>query len=226
MGELHAPKSFSICSNRGGQFLGRDPRTCSVGKDDEPLPQERVPVEKMPRFELNLDRVTISRYSVHSANCCVQSYVRNPLLTQRDFFTGNGISMLLSAVNFAGSVCEDSVYDLWNLILPEGYGAVVNDLKRAYDVVAVRRRDARDTSERCFGAASDESPVVGESSGQQCVRISNIVEAGEVEYLPQSLSATQTPSTSCIAKSPGKGRQKKGETPAPVAIKRRFVFAD
>ena len=36
--------------------------------------------------------------------------------------------MLLSAVNVAGSVCEDSVYDPWNVILIEGYAALVADL--------------------------------------------------------------------------------------------------
>ena len=39
--------------------------------------------------------------------------------------------MLLSAVNVAGSVCEDSVYDPWTVISPEGYAANVADLKRA-----------------------------------------------------------------------------------------------
>ena len=92
--------------------------------------------------------------------------------------------MLLSAVNVAGSVCEDSVYDPWAVISAEGYAAVVSDLKRAYDVVVVRRKDARDTSERCFRVASVASSVVGESSGPQTVRISNVVEVGQVEYLP------------------------------------------
>ena len=108
---------------------------------------QRGPVEEITRFELNLDHVTISRRSIDSAICCVQSYVRNPLFTQRDFFTDNGISMLLTAVNVAGSVCKDSVYDPWNLVLPEGFSDVVNDLERAYNVVVVRRKDARDTSE-------------------------------------------------------------------------------
>ena len=122
--------------------------------------------------------------------------------------------------------CEDSVYDPWSVILPEEYGAVVADLKRAYDVVVVRRRDARNTSEGWFGVASIESSVVGESSGQQGVRISNVVQVREVEYLPQSVSATQTPSTSFVVKSPGKGKRKKNKTPAPVSIKRRFEFND
>ena len=142
---------------------------------------QRGPAEEIPRFQLNLDRVTIDPRSIDSAICRVQTFVRDPLFTQRHFFTDNGISMLLSAVNVAGSVREDSVYDPRNVTLPEGYAAVVADLKRAFDVVVVRRKDARDTSERWFGVAGVESSVVGESSGQQAVRISNIVDVGEVE---------------------------------------------
>ena len=109
---------------------------------------QRGPAEEIPGFRLNLDRVNIDRRSIDSVICCAQSVVRDPLFTQRDFFTDNGISMMLSAVNVAGSVCEDSVYDPWAVISPEGYAAVVADLERAYDVVVVRRKDARDTSER------------------------------------------------------------------------------
>ena len=187
---------------------------------------QRGPAEEIPQFKLSLNRVTIGRHSIDSAICCVQSFVRDPLFTQRDFFTDVGISMLLSALNIAGGVCEDSVYDPWNVILPGGNGAVVNDLKKAFDVVVVRWKDARDTFERWFGVASVESSVVGESSGQQAVRILNIVEVGEVEYLPQSVSATQMPSTSFGTKYPGKGKRRKCEKPPPVAIKRRFEFHD
>ena len=164
---------------------------------------QRGPSEETPRFQLNLDRVTVDRRSIDSAICCVQNFERDPLFTQRDFLTNNRISILLSAVNVAGSICEDSVYDPWTVILPEGYAAVVADLKRAYDVVVVRRKDARYTSERWFGVASVESSVVGESSGQQAVRISNVVEVGQVEYLPQSVSTMQVPSTSLDMKSNG-----------------------
>ena len=134
--------------------------------------------------------------------------------------------MLLSAVNVAGSVCEDSVYDPWAVISPEGYAAVVTGLKRAYDVVVVRRKDARDTSERWFGVKSVESSVVGESSGQQAVRISKVVEVDQVEYLLQSISTIQVPSTSFAIKSPGKCKQKTSQAPAKTAVKRRFEFDD
>ena len=133
--------------------------------------------------------------------------------------------MLLSAVHIAGSVCEGSVYDPWNFTLAEGYGAVADDLKKAYDVVVVRRKDTGDTSEKWFGVTSVES-VVGEFFGQQGVRISNNVEVGEVECLPQSVPTPQIPSTSYSAKNPAKGNRKKNETPAPVAIKLRFEFED
>ena len=145
---------------------------------------QRRPAEEIPRFQLNLDRVTIDRRAIDFPLCCVQSFVRDPLFTQRDFVMNNGISMLLSAVNVAGSVCGDSVYDPWAVIFPEGYAAVVSDLQKAYDVVVVRRKEARDTSERWFGVGSVAFSAVGESSGQQVVRISNVVEVGQVEYLP------------------------------------------
>ena len=92
----------------------------------------------------------------------------------------------------------------------------------------VRQKDPRDTSERWFGVGNVASSAVGESSGQQAVRISNVVDVGQVEYLPQSVSATQTqtPSTSFAVKRPGKGQQKKSETPAKTAVKRRFEFDD
>ena len=90
----------------------------------------------------------------------------------------------------------------------------------------VRRKDAQDTSERWFGVASVESSLVGESSGQQDVRISNVIEVGQKDFLPQSISTMQVPSTSFGVKNPGKGKQKKNETSAKTAIKRRFEFDD
>ena len=73
---------------------------------------------------------------------------------------------------------------------------------------------------------SVESSVVGESSGQQAVHLSNVVEVGQVEYLPKSVSTLQVPSTSFGTKSPRKGKQKKKETPSKTAEKRRFEFDD
>ena len=94
------------------------------------------------------------------------------------------------------------------------------------DVVLVCRKDARGTSERWLGVARVKSSVVGELPGHQGVRISNVVEVGEVEYLPQSVSAPQMPSASCSVRNPAKEKRKGSGTPAPVTIKRRFEFDD
>ena len=161
---------------------------------------QRGPGEEIPRFQLNLDRVSIDRRSIDSAICCVQRFVHEPLFTQRDFLTDNGISMLQSAVNVAVSVWEDSVYDPWTVILPEGYTAVVVDLKRAYDVVVIRRKGARDTSERWYGVASVESSVVEESSGQQAVRISNVVESVRWNFCPSLFIPCKYPVRDSVSK--------------------------
>ena len=119
-----------------------------------------------------------------------------------------------------------TLYDPWAVISAEGHAVVVADLKRAYDVVVVRQKDARDTSQRWFGVGSVASSAVGESSGQQAVCISNVNKVGQVEFLPQSVSATKVPSTSFAVKSAGKGKQTKIETSTKTAVKRRFEFDD
>ena len=114
-------------------------------------------------------------------------------------------------------------------MLPEGYEATPVDLKKAYDVVVLRRKEARDTSERWFGVRSVESSEVGEPSCRTGVRISNVVEVGQVRYLSGSVPARVQPcSSSTISpRSPGKGKRKRSATPAPAASpKRLFEFDD
>ena len=103
------------------------------------------------------------------------------------------------------------------------------DLKKAYDVVVVRRKEARDTSERWFGERSVESSEVGEPSRWAGVRISNVVEVGQVEYLCGTVLARDQPcsSTTVSPRSPEKGKRKRSVTPAPAAgPKRLFEFHD
>ena len=114
-------------------------------------------------------------------------------------------------------------------MLPGGYEATLVDLRKAYDVVFVRRKEARDTSERWFEVRSIESSKVGELSCWAGVRIFNVVEVGQVEYLSGSVPAWDQPcsSTTLSPRSPGKGRRKRSATPAPAASpKRLFEFDD
>ena len=189
----------------------------------------RDSIEDLPAFTVKLTGIGLSRRIVEQSIACIQDFVRSPRFTQRDFFSDNGVNLLVSAVNAAGSMRDQSTYEPWANVLPDGYEATFADLRKAYDVVVVRRKEARDTSERWFGVRSVESSEVGESSGRAGVRISNVVEVGQVEYLSGSVPARDQPcsSTTISPRSPGKGKRKRSVTPAPaVGPKRLFEFDD
>ena len=143
----------------------------------------RDAVEELPAFTLRLNGIALSRRLVEKSIACIQHFVRSAMFTQRDFFSDNGVTLLVSAVNAAGSMRDQSTGEPWASVLPDGYEATLLDLKKAYDAVVVRRKEARDTSERSFGVRSVESSEVGEPSFRAGVRISNVVEVGQVEYL-------------------------------------------
>ena len=138
-------------------------------------------VEELPAITVSLDGVALNRRLVETSIACVQSFARSPRFTQRNFFSDNGINLLVPAVNAAGSVRDKSTCEPCANVLPEGYEATLVDLKKAYDAVVVRQKDARDTSERCFGLRSIESSEVGEPSCWTGVRIRDVVEVGRVE---------------------------------------------
>ena len=60
-------------------------------------------VEELPTFTVSLNGVALSRRVVEQSIACVQSFVHSPRFTQRGFFNDNGINLLVSAVNAAGS---------------------------------------------------------------------------------------------------------------------------
>ena len=87
-----------------------------------------------------------------------------------------------------------SSHEIWANVQPEGYKATAVDLKKAYDAVVVRQKDARDTSERWFGVRSMELLEVGElSERSEWCRISNVIEVGQVENRSESVSAQSQP---------------------------------
>ena len=190
----------------------------------------RDSIEKLPEFTVSLDAVALNRRVVETSIACVQSLIRSPRFTQPDFFSDNEIALLVSVINAAGSVREKSTCEPWMNVLPEGNEATLVDLKTAYDAVGVRRKDARDTSERWFRVRSVESSETGVQSFWTGVRISDVVEFGRVEYLSESMLARDQPcssATTMSSRSPGKGKRKRVATPAPAATpKRLFEFDD
>ena len=186
-------------------------------------------VEELPAFTIELNEIGLSRRLVEKSIACVQDFVRSPRFTQRDFFSDNGVNLLVSAVNAADSMRDQSTCEPWASVLPDSYEATLVDIRKAYDVVVVRRKEARDTSERWFGVRSVESSEVGEPSCRAGVRISNVLEVGQVEYLSGCEPARDQPCsiTTVSPRSPGKRKRKRSATPAPaVGPKRLFEFDD
>ena len=179
----------------------------------------RDSVEELPAFTVSLNGVALNHRVVEKSIACIQDFVRSPRFTQRDFFSDNGISLLVSAVNVAGSIREQSTCEPWANVLPEGYEATSVDLRKAYDAVVVRQKEARDTSARWFGVRSVESSEVGEASCRGGVRISDVVVVVQVEYLSESVPARDQlcNSTTISPRSPGQGKRKRSATPAPSA---------
>ena len=95
----------------------------------------RDPVEELSAFTVSLGGVTLNRQLVETLIACVQSFVRSPRFTKRGFFSGNGINLLVSAVNAAVSIRDKSICEPGANVLSERYEATVLDLKKAYDVV-------------------------------------------------------------------------------------------
>ena len=71
----------------------------------------RGPSELHPVFTVSLDGVAMGHEKVKGALACVQDFVRDPLFTQRNFFSETGISMLNTAVAAADANQHSSEFD-------------------------------------------------------------------------------------------------------------------
>ena len=99
-------------------------------------------------------------------------------------------------------------------------------MKKAYAAGAVRCKIARDTLERLFGLQTLGFSDVGELSAWIGVRIADVMEVGQVEYLAESVLARDFPGQVpfCLG-DPGKGNRKSSVTLDPVP-NRLFEFGD
>ena len=102
----------------------------------------RDSVEELPAFTVSLNGIALNCLVVERSIACMQSFVRSPRFTQRDFFSDNGIKLLVSAIDAAGSIRDQSNSEPWANVLHEGYEATLVDLRKAYDAVVVRRKEA------------------------------------------------------------------------------------
>ena len=137
---------------------------------------------------------------------CVQDFVRHPLFTQRSFFSETVISMLNTAVTASDAVRNSARFDPWEAIDVE-VGTVIADLKSCREKVMSQRKVMKDTRERWFSAETVASSAVGGSAPRTTVRISNVVEVGDVQYVAEHEKLC-LPCCSRSTSSPGKSKKR------------------
>ena len=174
-----------------------------------------------PVFTVSLDGVAIDHDKLKGAVACVPDFVRHPLFTQRSFFSEPGISMLNTAVTAADAVRNSARFDPWGAI-GVGAGPVIADLKSCREKVMSKRKAVKDTRERWFSAETVASPAVGESAPGTTVRISDVVEVRDVQYVAEH-EKLGLPCCSQSPSSPGKGMKRQTSMSPGVSKKKFFV---
>ena len=180
----------------------------------------RGPLPSEEKFAVKLDRVAIREDIVRGVLLCVQDFVRDPVFTQRSFFSEAGVEMLSEAAAISDSITSSSLYVPWSAVESESSARIISDLRTCFEKALERRRVVKDTSEQWYllGAVR---PSSGESSSQYGVRISTVVEEGQVDYVPVAAAPSRkVASQGRRLTSPGKGKKKVSDS--PVKVPRQF----
>ena len=127
--------------------------------------------------------------------------------------------MLNTAITAADAVRNSASFDLWGAIDVE-VGPVIADLKSCREKVMSQRKAMKDTRERCFSAETVASSAVGESAPRTTVRISDVVEVGDMHYVAEH----EKLGLSCCSRStssPGKSKRRRAPV-SPGVVKKQF----
>ena len=179
----------------------------------------RGPLPSGEKFTVDLDRVAIREDIVRGVLLCVQDFVRDPIFTQRSFFSGTGVAMLSDAAAISDSITSSSLYAPWSEVESESSARIIADLKTCFEKALERRRVVKDTSEQWYSLGAVR-PSSGESSSQYGVRISTVVEEGQVDYVPVAAPSHKVAGHSRHLSSSGKGKKKVSRS--PVKLPRQF----
>ena len=179
----------------------------------------RGPLPSGEKFTVCLDRVAIPENIVRGVLLCVQDFVRDPVFTQRSFFSETGVEVLSEAAAISDSITSSSVYVPWSTVESESSARIIADLKTCFEKAVERRRVVKDTSEQWYRLGAVR-PSSGESLSQCGVRISTVVEEGQVDYVPVAAPSRKVFSQSRGLSSPGKGKKKVSHS--PVKVHRHF----
>ena len=124
--------------------------------------------------------------------------------------------MLSESIAIADSIASSPVYAPWSVVASASASQVIAGMCACWDQVVLRRRSAKDTSERWYHGGTPRS----ETASRPGVRIPDFVEEGRVEYVPVAPPALGPPGPSRIHSTSSKRKRK--VTRSPVKLPRRF----
>ena len=108
----------------------------------------RGPATHGEKFIVSLDRVANKKEEVRGVLLCVQDFVRNLHFTQRNFFSESSLTMLSESVAIVDSITSSPAYAPWTAVESSCASQVITDLCACWDWVVLRRRIAKNISER------------------------------------------------------------------------------
>ena len=124
--------------------------------------------------------------------------------------------MLSESVAIADSITSSPVDAPWSVVASASASQVIDDVCACWDWVVLRRRSAKDTSERWYHGGTPRR----ETASKPGVRILDVVEEGRVEYVPVAPTALGPPGPSRIHSSSSKRKRK--VTRSSLKLPRRF----
>ena len=127
--------------------------------------------------------------------------------------------MLTTAVTAADAVRNSARFDPWGAIDVEA-GPVIADLKSCREKIMSQRKAVKDTRECWFSAETVASSAVGESAPRTTVRISDVIEVGDVQYVAEH-EKLSLPCCSRSTSSPGKSKKRRAPV-SPGVVKKQF----
>ena len=173
------------------------------------------------RFLINLDRVMICTDEVHSAILCVQDFVKSPHFTQRNFFSDSGVAMFSESAAKSERITHSAGFEPWNHVETTSCPQVVADVYGCVTRALDRRRMVKYSQEQWY-AVGGIRPSSEDSASRSGVRISNIVEEGQAEYVPVRIPSAISRGPSNLHVSSGKSKK---STISRSPVKRLFEVA-
>ena len=147
--------------------------------------------------------------------------MRSPHVTQRNFFSDSGVTMLTESAAVCDSITNSAVFEPWSHVETASCSQVVAEVCACVNQAVERRRAVKDSQEKWY-AVGGNWPPSEDSALRSGVRISKIVEERQVEYVPVRPPSVSVPGPSNLRVSSGKSKKRKISR---SFVERRFQIA-